>query len=110
MSIFQEIENKAEETKANSFKTKRRHLKRSFSRSTKSVAIDDFGNPYRSSTEENKVVGISLTLPQSLINALDEKRGAIPRSRYMREIIEYCLDMVDTENVLAKESLPQESI
>lgn len=108
MSIFSEIENKAEETKLNSFKTKRRHLKRSFSRSTKSVAIDDFGNPYRASQEIDKVIGISLTLPQSLINALDEKRGEIPRSRYMREVLEYALDLENTENITVKEEISSE--
>lgn len=99
MSIFGELKQKAEDTQKTSFKTKRRHFKKSMSRTTKSITIDDFGNPYRATHEEDKVIIVSLTLPQSLVNVVDKQRGKIARSRYFREMIEYCMDLENADNI-----------
>lgn len=63
------------------------------------VTVDDFGNPYRAVDEKDKVIIVALTLPKSLVKILDKKRGKIPRSRYVREMIEYNFDLERTDKV-----------
>lgn len=94
MSIFKKIEEQADKTKKESFKTVRRYRKKSLvGNNRKSIAIDDFGNPLRATDDKTKCKTISLTLPKQLIAAVDKKRGSIPRSRYFREMVEYCMDL-----------------
>lgn len=64
------------------------------------TTVDDFGNPYRALDEEDFVKIISITLPKSLIVILDKARGDIPRSRYLREMIEYSLSVERTDRIL----------
>jgi|SRR3982750_1530924 len=92
--ILKEIQNSVEKTQNNTFKTQKRYRKKSLSgNNSKSIAIDAFGNPFRALDEEDKTTVISITLPASLIKILDVKRKQIPRSRFLREMIEFCLDM-----------------
>lgn len=63
------------------------------------ITVDDFGNPYRAIDEKDKVIIVALTLPKSLVKILDKTRGKIPRSRYVREMIEYNLNLERTDKV-----------
>lgn len=101
MSVFKELDNIVDKTKKTSFKTKRRYFKKSlYGNNRKSIPIDDFGNPLRANYDEDKTETISVSLPKSLVKILDNKRKKIPRSRYLREMIEYSLDVENTDKVL----------
>lgn len=102
-NIIEKIETDVEDTKKNSFKNHKRYRKKSLNgNNTKSIAIDDFGNPFRAFDEKDKAQIISITLPASLIEILDKKRKTIPRSRYLREMVEFCLDIEMKDKSITK--------
>ena len=88
-----------EQTRLSSFKNvKRKHFRKSLNGSKRSSTIDEFGNPYRAVDSEDKTEIISVTLPKSLIKILDDKRKGIARSRYLRTMIEFCLNVELKDN------------
>lgn len=95
MNFEKVVENDIKSTKDNSFrKTRKRYFKKSLNgNNTKSISIDDFGSPYRYQDSDDKTKIYSLTFPTSLIKIVDSKRGDIPRSRFIREMIVFCLDL-----------------
>ena len=94
IDVFHEMSDTVAQTRTSSFNNvKRKHFRRSLNGNKRSTTIDEFGNPYRAVDDSDKTDIISVTLPKSLIKILDEKRKDIARSRYLREMIEYCLNL-----------------
>jgi metal-responsive CopG/Arc/MetJ family transcriptional regulator len=51
----------------------------------------------------NMTIKLGITLPKSMIQKIDQKRGDIPRSRYIRRAIErYLGSSKDIDKVAAK--------
>lgn len=78
------------------FKSNGRKYKRVFKRhERKSVAVDNFGGKYFAEDKCDYTKALSITLPDSMIKIIDEKRKAdkVTRSRFIRKIIEYALDI-----------------
>jgi metal-responsive CopG/Arc/MetJ family transcriptional regulator len=46
-------------------------------------------------------VKLGITLPKSMIQKIDQKRGDIPRSRYIRRAVEKYLSSKDIDKVAA---------
>lgn len=100
IDVFGEMSQTVEQTRLSSFQNKKRkHYRKSINGSKKSSTIDEFGNPYRAVDTEDKTEIISVTLPKSLIRILDDKRQGIARSRYLRTMIEFCLNVENTDSI-----------
>jgi metal-responsive CopG/Arc/MetJ family transcriptional regulator len=54
-----------------------------------------------SATTMDMTVKLGITLPKSMIQKIDQKRGDIPRSRYIRRAIEKYLGSKDIDNKVA---------
>ena len=52
-------------------------------------------------TTTDMTAKLGITLPKSMIQKIDQKRGDIPRSRYIRRAIEKYLSSKDTDKVAA---------
>jgi hypothetical protein len=52
-------------------------------------------------TTMDMTVKLGITLPKSMIQKIDQKRGDIPRSRYIRRAIEKYLGSKDIDKVAA---------
>ena len=52
-------------------------------------------------TTMDMTVKLGITLPKSMIQKIDQKRGDIPRSRYIRRAIERYLGSKDIDKVAA---------
>jgi EAL domain-containing protein (putative c-di-GMP-specific phosphodiesterase class I) len=101
VSTLSDLNKKIEIASSSSFKNQRRKNRRlSLGRKKKNIAIDDFGNPYRAISEENKTEIVNITLPKALVKLIDENRKKIKRSRYIREIIETALDVDDEDKII----------
>ena len=59
----------------------------------KSDAIDQFGDNYFATNKEDYTVSLSITLPESMIKLIDESRKDVSRSRFIRKIVQYSLDL-----------------
>lgn len=59
----------------------------------KSDAIDQFGDNYFANSKEDYTVSLSITLPNSMIKQIDKYRGEVSRSRFLRKICQYSLDL-----------------
>lgn len=59
----------------------------------KSNAIDQFGDNYFATSEEDYTISLSITLPASMIKMVDEYRKEVSRSRFIRKLIEYSLNL-----------------
>lgn len=78
------------------FKPNRKMYRKVFNKQEKrSRSIDKFGDPYFFDEEGDETMGISITLPKSMISEIDEycKDKNITRSRLLRKIIEYSLNL-----------------
>jgi metal-responsive CopG/Arc/MetJ family transcriptional regulator len=49
-------------------------------------------------------VKLGITLPKSMIQKIDQKRGDIPRSRYIRRAIERYLGSISSKDIVNKTS------
>ena len=49
----------------------------------------------------DNTVKLGITLPKSIIQKIDQKRGDIPRSRYIRRAVEKYLSSKDIDKVAA---------
>jgi len=54
------------------------------------------------STTMDMTVKLGITLPKSMIQKIDQKRGDIPRSRYIRRAVEKYLGSKDIDKVAAR--------
>jgi hypothetical protein len=54
-----------------------------------------------SATTMDMTVKLGITLPKSVIQKIDQKRGDIPRSRYIRRAVEKYLSSKDIDNKVA---------
>ena len=54
-----------------------------------------------SATTMDMTVKLGITLPKSMIQKIDQKRGDIPRSRYIRRAVEKYLSSKDIDNKVA---------
>jgi hypothetical protein len=52
-------------------------------------------------TAMDMTVKLGITLPKSMIQKIDQKRGDIPRSRYIRRAVEKYLSSKDIDKVAA---------
>jgi hypothetical protein len=64
----------------------------------KSDAIDQFGDNYFATSKEDYTVSLSITLPNSMIKMIDECRNEVSRSRFIRKVVQYSLDLEKYEN------------
>lgn len=69
----------------------------------KSDAIDQFGDNYFATSKEDYTVSLSITLPNSMIKLIDECRNDVSRSRFIRKICQYSLDLEKYEDKSEKE-------
>lgn len=91
------IDNMSSTAEANKgFKSNGRKYKRVFKRhERKSVAVDNFGGKYFADDKDDYTKSLSITLPKSMVEIIDKKRkkDGITRSRFIRKIIEFSLDI-----------------
>lgn len=77
------------------FKSNGRRYKRVFIRKErKSLAVDHYGGKYFAEEKQDYTKSISITLPRSMIKIIDSYCvDGVTRSRFIRKIIEYALDL-----------------
>lgn len=62
-------------------------------RKKKTYLVDYYGEPYYGQSKEDRTRNIGISLPSSLIQKIDEQRGPVDRSRFLRNVIEEGLDL-----------------
>jgi hypothetical protein len=78
------------------FKSNNKIYRRIFNKSSKeSKSVDQFGDPYFYKSMDDETRSISITLPKSLIDEVNKycEKKNITRSRLLRKIIEYSLNL-----------------
>jgi ribbon-helix-helix CopG family protein len=102
---FRDLRSQVDETiafhKNKGFKSNNKVYRRVFNKSSKeSRAIDKFGDSYFFTSSEDETISISITLPKSLVEEVNKycKKKGITRSRLIRKLIEYSLDLKKTQD------------
>jgi hypothetical protein len=62
----------------------------------KTYLVDTYGEPWFAQGKEDRTRNVGISLPSSLLKKIDEKRGPVDRSRYLRNLIE---DAMNVERV-----------
>ena len=57
----------------------------------KSYLVDTFGEPYYALSKEDRTKNVGVSLPLSLLKILDDERGPVSRSRFIRNKLEESL-------------------
>jgi|SRR6476469_5803011 hypothetical protein len=82
------------------FKSNNKIYRRVFNRTSReSRAIDRFGDSYFYSSSEDETKSISITLPKSLIEEVNNycKKKNVTRSRLIKKVLEYSLNLKKEE-------------
>ena len=75
----------------------KRHRKYKYDRHTKKrIFLDHFGDPYFGKGDD-RVETISVTIPGTLLDRVDDIRGDVPMSRFVRKSLEFVLEKFDKE-------------
>lgn len=75
-----------------------RHRKYRYDREKrKSIFLDQFGDPYFAQNRDDRVETISVTIPSSLLVRVDEVRGDVSMSRFVRKSLEYIVERFDKD-------------
>jgi hypothetical protein len=88
------IEQTIDNNKGKGFQSNNKIYRRIFNKSAKeSKAIDKFGDPYFYSNKDDETISISITLPKSLVEVVNEycMDKGVTRSRLIRKMLEYSL-------------------
>ena len=59
----------------------------------KSYLVDNYGEPYYAQSREDRTRNIGISLPDSLLKLIDEKRGGVDRSRFIRNLLEESMNV-----------------
>ena len=59
------------------------------------ILLDEYGDSYYALADEDLTINVSVSLPESLVDIVDQKRGDISRSRFIRKIIEKEFNFAD---------------
>lgn len=94
--VNERIDSVLQENKRKGFKSNARIYRKVFNKvSRSSRSIDQFGDDYFCSKKEDETVPICITLPRSLVDEVNTycTMKKITRSRLIRKIIEYSLNL-----------------
>ena len=94
--ILKDIEQDMVANSNKGFKNHKKTYRKVFDRSSRaSRAIDKFGDPYFSDSAEDETKSISITLPKSLIDVINEycDQNKITRSRLIRKMVIYSFNL-----------------
>ena len=94
--VLNDIEQDIVDNSDKGFKSAKKTYRRVFDRKNRtSKAIDKFGDPYFASDEDDETQSISITLPKSLIEWINDycKQHKITRSRLIRKMCEYSFNL-----------------
>lgn len=94
-SIITDLEEIKEKNQNVGFKSGgNRKFHRVFDRKKKkSDAIDQFGDNYFATNKEDYTISLCITLPESMIKLIDECRADVSRSRFIRKLVQYSLNL-----------------
>lgn len=94
--ILADIEKDIQDNSNKGFKNSKKKYRKVFDRSSRaSRAIDKFGDPYFAGEENDETESISITLPKSLIDYINQycKEHKVTRSRLIRKMCEYSFNL-----------------